>query len=64
MAKSNVLAKVKAYCEQNDISIHKFEQMCGLGNGVVDDWDKNFPRVESLQKLAAATGIPIEEWLS
>ena len=64
MAKSSVLDKVKAYCEEKNISLHKFEQQCGFGNGVMDDWDKNFPRVESLQKLEAVTGIPISEWLS
>lgn len=64
MAKSSVLDKVKAYCEEHKISIHAFEKMCGIGNGVMDDWDKQMPSASSLLKLEAATKISVGEWLS
>ena len=56
--------KIKLYCETHGISIRRFEIMCGLGNGVVDDWkEESEPALKSLKKIATATGIPIAEWL-
>jgi hypothetical protein len=45
------------------MTVMAFEKMCGLGNGVVDDWDRSSPRVSSLLKIEKATGISITEWL-
>ena len=61
--------KVLQYCNENNMSIHKFEQMCGLGNGVIDNWDPkkvhpDKPKVETLKKISQATGIPIEKWIN
>ena len=53
------------YCRERDLTIMAFEQLCGLGNGVVGKWegDKYKPSLTSLQKIEAATGIPLAEWL-
>ena len=56
--------KVEAYCKKNNLSIMGFEQKCGLSNGTVGKWkDGGFPSVPTLQKIEAATKIPIKKWL-
>lgn len=57
--------KVCDYCSKNGISIHEFEKKCGLGNGTVGGWKngENTPKIETLKKIAKATGIPIENWV-
>ena len=60
-----IYQKVKDYCEKKNITISKFESMCGIGNGTVRLWedDKNLPRVSTLQKMEKATGIPEKKWI-
>ena len=56
---------VVAYCKENGLSISGFEKLCGIGNGVIDDWkngNRN-PSVATLQKMEKATGIPIADWM-
>jgi transcriptional regulator with XRE-family HTH domain len=58
-----VFNKVLEYCRKNNLTIMAFEKMCGFGNGVVSGWKNGNPRIESLQKIEKATGIPISEWI-
>lgn len=56
--------KVADYCKENNLSIMAFEQKCGLTNGTVSKWkEKGSPRLETLEKIVKATGIPVEKWL-
>ena len=61
-----IFERIEAYCNKNNMSIMRFEQMCGLANGTVGKWreDKLRPSLTSLDKIAAATGIPLTEWIS
>lgn len=60
-----VFKNIQEYCEKNKISVAAFERICGLGNGCVSKWedDKCKPTLESLQKIAKATGIPVQRWI-
>lgn len=57
--------KVVDYCSRNGISIMAFEQMCGIGNGVVARWknDSSKPSLNTLMKIEENTKIPIKKWL-
>ena len=56
---------IAKYCADQGLSIMAFEKKCHLGNAVVREWKggKSKPNIASLEKIAAATGIPISEWL-
>lgn len=58
--------KVASYCQENQISIMEFERKCDIGNGTVGRWknDNSKPTVQTLSKIATATGIPLERWVS
>ena len=57
--------EVEEYCSQNGMNISSFEKMCGLGNGTVRLWkdDKNIPKLDTIQKMSKATGIPVNKWI-
>lgn len=56
--------KIIEYCKENNLSLSAFEKMCGIGNGVIDDWkETSMPSLASLTKIAEATGIPVSEWV-
>ena len=42
-----------------------FEQKCNLSNGIVEKWNIHgfVPKIETVKKIANATGIPIQNWL-
>lgn len=57
-------SKVVEYCREHNLSLHKFEMLCGIGNGTIDDWEHGSkPSMGSLEKIAAYTNIPIARWL-
>lgn len=60
-----IFQKVKAYCEENQLSISSFEKKCNIGNGTVSRWenDDSKPSLTTLKKIETFTGIPIYEWL-
>ena len=60
-----VYEKVVAYCNENGITVSEFERRCGLGNGVVSKWRDSgyWPSIPTLQKMEAATGVPMHEWM-
>lgn len=60
-----VYGKIFRYCYENDLTIMAFEKLCGLSNGSVSKWKNGgYPSIFTLQKISAATGIPIEKWLA
>lgn len=61
-----IFQKVKAYCEENNLSISSFEKKCNIGNGTVSRWenDDSKPSLATLEKIEKGTGIPISEWLA
>ena len=52
--------KIKKMCEAKNISIHKLEVECGLGNNTVNRWKNVSPRVDNLKKVAEYFGVSIE----
>lgn len=58
-----MLEKIKALCQEQDISIAKLEKECGLGNGVIGRWDKSSPSVHNLKAVADFFGKPVEYFL-
>lgn len=62
--KSLIYPKIVKYCEENSISISAFEKKCDIGNGTIARWEKESkPSLDSLEKIASVTGIPLAEWL-
>lgn len=55
--------KIKAVCKEQDVSIAKLEKDCGIGNATVRRWDKSFPRIDTLKKVADYLSKPIEFFL-
>lgn len=60
-----IYEKVIKYCKDNNLSIMAFEQKCNLSNGIVEKWNIHgfVPKIETVKKIASATGIPIQNWL-
>ncbi len=55
--------KVESVCKEKGVSIAKLEKDCGIGNATVRRWDKAFPRIDTLKKVADYLGKPIEYFL-
>lgn len=55
--------RIQAFCRERGISIARFEQMCGIGNGTVKRWTIKSPSLRSLIKISRATRVPLEYWL-
>lgn len=58
-----LLAKIEALCKEENISIAKVEKDCNIGNGTIRRWDKAFPRIDTIKKIASYFGKPIEYFL-
>lgn len=56
--------KVMDYCTENNLTVMAFEKKCGLSNGTVGKWENGGnPNIKTLNKIVAATKIPVEKWL-
>ncbi|NBK00455.1 XRE family transcriptional regulator [bacterium 1xD8-48] len=55
--------KLETLCKEKGISIAKLERDCCIGNATVRRWDKAFPRIDTLKKVADYLGKPIEYFL-
>lgn len=55
--------KLETLCKEKSISIAKLERDCCIGNATVRRWDKAFPRIDTLKKVADYLGKPIEYFL-
>lgn len=60
-----IVDNINAYCAKNELSIKRFEQHCGIANGVVGKWANHgaVPQVATIIKIQDATGIPAGKWL-
>ncbi len=56
-------AKIESLCKERNISIAKVEKDCAIGNATIRKWDKSHPRIDTLKKVAAYFGKPIEYFL-
>lgn len=55
--------KIESLCKERNISIAKVEKDCNIGNATIRRWDKSFPRIDTLKKVADFFGMPIEYFL-
>ena len=55
--------KIESLCKEKGISIAKLEKDCDIGNATIRRWDKSFPRIDTLKKVADFFGKPIEYFL-
>lgn len=59
-----IYQKVIEYCEKHNLSIHNFEKMCKIGNGTIARWENGSkPSLDTLEKIANVTKIPIKKWI-
>ena len=60
-----VVENIRAYCEENDMTISEFQRKCGLSPSIVFKWKSGAvkPTIRLLEKVAAHTGIPVSKWL-
>ena len=55
--------KIESLCKEKGISIARLEKDCDIGNATIRRWDKSFPRIDTLKKVADFFGKPIEYFL-
>lgn len=58
-----MLKKIKELCRENGISISRLEKECGIGNATIVGWEKSYPRIDNLKKVADYFHKPIEYFL-
>lgn len=56
-----MLERIERWCKENNTTIFALEKKCGLGNATIRSWATSSPRMDTLMKVAGATGIPVEE---
>lgn len=55
--------KVESACKERGVSIARLERDCLIGNATVRRWNKAYPRIDTLKKVADYLGKPIEYFL-
>lgn len=58
-----IFDKVKKLCDDRGISIRQLEINAGIGNGVVSGWKESIPMSDTLQKVAKALNVTVDELL-
>ena len=60
-----VYEEIEKYCRNAEISISRFEKLCGIGNGAVGRWKDGHvsPSIATLSKIEKTTGVPIQVWI-
>lgn len=58
-----VYDKVKKLADEQKISIYALEKKAGLQNGAIGKWRESSPTLKSLQAVADALGISVNELL-
>ena len=53
--------KMKRLCQDRGLTIAKLERMADIGNGLIDDWNRCYPRLGTLDKVARALDMPLVE---
>lgn len=55
----DVTARIKALCEERNISVRKLERDLGIGNGSVLRWSKQIPNADTLLRAAEYFGVTV-----
>lgn len=50
---------IKKEAEKTGMSIRQLERFAGLGNGTIDKWKESSPKLDTLEKVAAALGMNV-----
>lgn len=58
-----ILKKIRELCDKKGITLSELERACGIGNATISRWDKSFPRIDNLNKVANYFGVSIEYFL-
>nr|WP_303244032.1 helix-turn-helix transcriptional regulator [uncultured Cellulosilyticum sp.] len=48
----DVVNKIKALCEEKQITITELERLVGIGRSTIRNWNKSYPTSDKLQKVA------------
>lgn len=56
-----ILERIKALCEEKNMSISALEKAAGIANATIRCWDKSSPRIDTLQKVADVLGCNIND---
>lgn len=56
-----VYDKVKKLADKQEISIYALEKKAGLQNGAISKWKESSPTLKSLQAVAAALDVTLDE---
>jgi len=56
-----VYDKVKKLADERGISIYALEKKAGLPNGAISKWKESSPTLKSLQAIAGALSMTVEE---
>jgi len=59
-----VYDKVKKLADKQEISIYALERKAGLQNGAISKWKESSPTLKSLQAVAAALDVTLDELIS
>lgn len=52
---------IKQICDEQGISIMECEKRARIGNGVIGSWRTSTPRLDKIQAVADALGVPLTE---
>lgn len=55
-----IFEKIKALCEEQNITISKLEQELGFGNGTIGKWKSVNPTVGKLSAVADFFKVPVD----
>ena len=61
---ANVYDNVKVLCEKKNISISALEKKANIANATIRGWNTSSPRLETLQKVAEALGVPVSKLIN
>ena len=50
--------------KKRGMSIRELERFAGLGNGTIDKWKESSPKLDTLEKVAAALGLSVTTLIS
>ncbi|MHC1750696.1 MAG: helix-turn-helix domain-containing protein [Cellulosilyticaceae bacterium] len=52
---------IKFLCTENNLSIPKLEKLLGLSNGSIYNWNKSFPAIDKVIKIADYFEVSLDE---
>lgn len=55
----DVYKNIRHLCIDKQMTIRQLEMKAGIGNGTIGKWRFQSPRLDSVQKVADALGVPL-----